>query len=50
LREEAFEIRWRRYPNQVGKKDALKHFLASVQTDKDLEASALAKNDPVAFR
>ncbi len=32
-----FEERWKRYPNKDGRKEALKHFLATVKTDEDLK-------------
>ena len=31
-----FEILWKQYPNRIGKKDALRHFRASVKTPEDL--------------
>ena len=31
-----FEELWTKYPNKDGKKEALRHFLASVITDKDM--------------
>lgn len=34
--EEEFEKVWERYPNKDGKKAALRHFIASVKTDKDV--------------
>jgi len=33
-----FEVVWRKYPNQDGKKAALKHYIASVKTDEDRRA------------
>jgi uncharacterized protein YdaU (DUF1376 family) len=32
-----FEDLWSKYPNRVGKKDALKHFKATVKTEKDFD-------------
>jgi hypothetical protein len=32
-----FEELWKDYPNKEGKKDALKHFTATVRTDRDAE-------------
>lgn len=34
--EEEFEKIWERYPNKDGKKAAIRHFIASVKTDKDV--------------
>jgi len=33
---ESFEMLWERYPNKDGKKEALRHFCASVKSEKDL--------------
>lgn len=35
--EKKFEEIWKKYPNSDGKKEAKRHFLASVKTDKDWE-------------
>ena len=35
--ESDFEEIWKKYKNKDGKKDALKHFIATVKTTKDLE-------------
>jgi len=32
----AFNVLWQRYPNRTGKKDALRHFEATVKTPEDL--------------
>lgn len=32
-----FDERWLKYPNKDGRKEALKHFLATVKTDEDLK-------------
>lgn len=37
IREEDFEELWKEYPNKDGKKQALRHFMSSVKTEKDLE-------------
>ena len=37
-----FEEIWERYPNRVGKKEAERHFKASVKTPKDWEDISLA--------
>jgi hypothetical protein len=34
---EAFEIIWKLYPDRSGKKEATRHFVASVKTDEDFQ-------------
>ena len=34
---DVFNILWLKYPRRLGKSDALRHFKATVKTDKDLE-------------
>ena len=34
-KEIVFDRLWLKYPNRVGKKDALRHYIASVKTDQD---------------
>ncbi len=35
VKERLFEDIWKKYPSKVGRKEALRHFVASVRTDKD---------------
>jgi uncharacterized protein YdaU (DUF1376 family) len=41
----AFEDVWSKYPRREGKKEALRHFLASVKTEKDLDDIYIALNN-----
>ena len=40
--KEHFETLWEQYPNKIGKKQAEKHFYASVKTEEDLEQIKIA--------
>jgi len=39
IREDTFEVLWQKYPSKgkLGRKEALRHFTATVKTDEDLE-------------
>lgn len=45
--ESKFERIWKQYPNRLGKKQAEKHFNASVKTDKDFERIEFALSNYV---
>lgn len=40
--EKSFNEAWSLYPNKVGRKEALRHFIASVKTDDDLKNIKIA--------
>lgn len=40
-----FEDIWSKYPNRVGKKEALRHFKSSIKTEKDLDDIQTALNN-----
>lgn len=40
-----FEEEWQQYPNRVGKKEAFRHFQASVKNGKDLDSFRLAREN-----
>lgn len=46
---DAFEAIWKRYPNPDGKKDALRHFRASVKSDADVERINTALTNYIAY-
>lgn len=54
IRDDCFQAMWQDYPNKAGKKEARRHFMASVKTYKDWENIQLAlgiyKKSPVATK